>query len=331
MKKGMIFSLLLCVLVCGAFAQLTFNGEAYVGARVDKIFNKDETVDLFHRKKGNPLFNFTASAVRENYGVKLDVDFVGVANNISVNGIYGWAGFMDDALHFSIGQISDSKYISNLDPDDEVFFDQVKGFRVDYKTPIEGLNAGAAFRAEGQLMEDFFKRIILGASYIHPMGNAVVSYDMGNNHRFLFAANYTGMDDLTDAGIEIYGKNLASWESRGYTGELQFREKIGYRIMRPLTVSMLMGQKFFGISDSDVQLFFRPSASYRIMPGLTGFLTLEANTPNYFDTTDFYITPCLEYTLKGTALIYVEYQLKLSEYKRDSYHRFGFGIDIKAF
>ena len=335
MKRAIIASLLLFILAGGAFAQLTFSGEAFVGFQLEKEYDNDEVITATHRDKTLPKFNFVATAARENYGVKLDVDFeASHTDPFSLNGIFGWVDFLDGDLHVSVGQISDAKWVTNLDSDVETFFDDVTGFRVEYKTPLEGLNVGAAFRADGILIEGFdleyfFKTIVLGGSYVTPLFNTVIAYDMGHNAQLLFGFNYTGMDDLTDAGIEFIGRELATFDSEIKDWELTFKEKVGYRVMRPLNVSLLMEQIFYEDADK-LSLFFTPAASYRIMPGLTASLSATLYTTNAFDTANLAIKPCLEYTLKGPALIYVEYELGLEEMKRDN-HRFGFGIDIKAF
>jgi hypothetical protein len=71
--------------------------------------------------------------------------------------------------------------------------------------------------------------------------------------------------------------------------------------------------------------------SYRVISGLTASLNLGISTADYFETQVITLSPCLEYTLKGPAIFYVEYELKLAQYKSGSHHKFGFGIDIKAF
>ncbi|MCL1836616.1 MAG: hypothetical protein FWG46_03615 [Treponema sp.] len=331
MKKAIVVSLLV-FLAGGAFAQITLKGELYAGFEIKSDFNNETKANTSHRKYGDPYINFNVAAQWEDYGLKFDTDVVaGDPFTQRLNGLYGWAGFLDNAIRFSVGKISDSIWITNLDPDREIYFDRITGMRIEYGTPLPGLRIGAAFPAQDFEIEKFAKKIILGASYINPMLNAVVSYDMGNNGQFLFGANYTGIPDLTDAGIEIDARNLATWEAPVLGGSLQLKEKVGYRVMRPLNVSLLMGQKFFGAPESDVELFFQPSASYRLLPALTASLTLKLATPDSFGSTDIHVTPCLEYTLKGMALLYAEYELKLSEYKKDSYHRFGVGIDIKSF
>ena len=340
MKKTVIFALLLYILAASAFAQLSFSGEAYAGFQVEKPFDQDNIVSALHRKEGAPKFEFVATAFRENYGIKFDTTFQ-TTIPFTLNGIYGWVDFLDSTIHLSMGKISDAKWVSSLDADHEIFFDKVTGFRVEYKTPLEGLNVGAAFRAEDINFENMAKRIILGASYVHYLLNAVVAYDMGRNANFLFGFNFTGIDDLTSAGVQLLASNLATWdsESPGYGGEILMNEKVGYRIMRPLTVSLLAEQKIHknpldpSDPDSDLDLLFQLTGSYRILPVLTGSLSIGFGSPNKFNQTNFILKPCVEYSLKGPALFYVEYELNVNDIsdKKQDNHRFGFGIDVKAF
>ncbi|MCL1836450.1 MAG: hypothetical protein FWG46_02755 [Treponema sp.] len=333
MKKAIVFFLLAVVAATGVFAQLTFSGDMYAGFQVEEYFGKDDksVTSLLHRKEGAPKFNFVAAAARETYGVKLDVTFQ-TTNPFNLNGVYAWAGFLENALRLSLGKISDPVWLSSLDADHEEKFDDITGFRVDYKVPyLEGLNLGFAFTVDDFDVEKMFKKIILGASYVCPMFNTVIAYDNGNNARLLFGFNYTGMDDLTSAGIQIKAFNIATWESTVYRGRLELNEKVGYRVIRPLTVSLLMEQVIFGTPNTDPRLSFTVEGSYRIMPNLTGSLGLEIQSADLFNTQIISIHPYFEYTLKGPALLYAEYELSLAEYRSGSFHRFGFGIDIKAF
>ena len=333
MKRAIFASLLLFVLAGSAFAQLTFSGEAFAGFQLEKNHDQDEVISATHRDEGAPKFNFVATAARENYGVKLDVNFQATSDPIALNGIYGWVDFLGGDFRVALGKISDAKWVTNLDTDStEIFWDKITGFRLEYKTPLEGLSVGAAFRADGTddfNLEYFGKTIIFGASYVQPLFNSVIAYDMGHNSQLLFGFNFTGIDDLTDAGIEIVAKELATHNLDIKDWELTFKEKVGYKVMRPLNVSLLLQQTFYDDTDK-LSLFFTPAASYRIMPGLTASLGVTLGTEDAFDTTDLTIRPCLEYTLKGPALIYLQYELELKEMKNDN-HKFGFGIDIKAF
>ena len=340
MKRAIFVLLLLGVLAVGAFAQISFSGEAYAGVMLESPFsetNSKQTVELTHRDEGAPKFNFVAAAARENYGIKLDLTFQ-TTNPISLNGIYGWVNFLDKSLNLTMGQISDGLWVSSLDSDHEETFDEISGFRVDYNVPLlKGLNVGAAFSAEGLTddefnLDKFAKQIMFGASYVHYLFNTVLAYDLGGNTRMLFGFNFTGIDDLTSAGVQMKVSNIATWENRLVGGEIQLFEKLGYRIMRPLNVSLLLGQTFYGKKpDKDTFLLFNLAVSYRLLPNLTAYLSGEISSPDYFETNTYKIKPSLEYTLGGPALLYVEYELELGKYKMDSFHRFGFGMDIKAF
>lgn len=338
MKKAIIVSLLISVLAGGVFAQLTLSGEMYAGIQLEKNFvdDDDAIVSAEHRKEGAPMFNLTATGERENYGAKLDVTFQ-TTNPFSLNGIFAWADFLDNSLRLVLGKISDSVWISSLDADHEYQFDQVTGFRLEYKPTflpdfMEGLCLGFAFSAEDYDAEKFFKKFVFGASYVNPMLNAVFSYDNGNNGRLLLGINYTDIPDLTSAGIQMRILNIASWDSISYYGTLAFNEKIGYRVIRPLTVSLLMEQEFYAEeSKEDPKLSFTVEGAYKILPELTGSLSVGIMTADNFDSVLFTLGPCIEYTLKGPALLYAQYELGVAKYKEDSYHRFGFGIDIKTF
>jgi hypothetical protein len=330
MKRIIIGSFLVLALAGSAFAQLSLSGDAYVGFEMLKNFDADETLTPTHRKEGAPLFNLAAIATRENYGAKLDVSFQS-DNPFTLNGVYGWVGFMDNNLKFTMGMISDPVWVVAVDPDYEKYYDEVTGFRVEYATPLEGLSVGLAFSAENFTFKKFFEKVVMGANYINPMFNAVVAYDVGSNGNLLFGFDYTGIDDLT-AGLQMEATELATFGADIYGGSIGLIEKVGYRVMRPLNVSLLMGQLFYGSPENDKpELFFFPSASYRILPNLTGSLTLGLETNDLFETNVYSIKPCIEFTLKGPAIFYVEYEVRIGEEKSDSSHRFGFGMDIKAF
>ena len=339
MKKTIIVSLLICILAGNVFAQVTFSGEAYAGFQYENSFNGDNIVTADHRKEGAPKFNFQAVAQRADYGIKLDVDFQ-TTNPLTLNGIYGWAYFLDDSIHFTVGKISDGKFVSSLDADHEYEFDSVTGIRVEYRTPfLEGLNLGLAVPAlggEGNYAGDYklermAKKIILGASYVTPLFNTIAAYDLGNNARFLFGFNFTGIDELTSAGIQIRANNLATFDYPVIGGSVQINEKIGYRIMRPLIANLFLSQTFYGEEDKDMALTFNPSVSYKILPNLTGSFSLDVTSTDLFKSQVITFTPCIEYNLKGPALVYAQYDLIIARYKGDSFHRFGLGIDIKAF
>ena len=340
MKRFYIFVFLLFVLSLGVFAQVSFSGDAYVGVEVEKPALWDNTVRMNHREEGAPKFNLAAVAARENYGVKLDLTCQ-TTNPFTINGIYGWAYFWENQIRLTMGKISDGIWVSRLDPDNEIAFDEITGFRAEYKTPLEGLNVGTVFVVNDLNFDKFLKKTRLGASYIQYLFNGLIAYDMGKNASFLAAFNFTGIDDLTDAGVELLATNLATWDSDvpGYIGMMQIKEKVGYRIMRPLNVSLLLGQTIYkhpddpDDPDSNFGMFFKPMVSYRILSDLTASISVEFSTENKFKQTDFTLTPCVEYSLKGPALVYVQYEFNLvdiTDTKQDN-HKFGFGIDIKAF
>ena len=341
MKRAVFVFLLLGILAAGAFAQLTFGGKAYAGIQLEKPFsdtNKKETVSFTHREEGAPKLDFFAIAASEYYGVKLDITYQAVKENpVGLNGLYGWAYSMNKALKLDMGLISDGKWVSSLDADHEETFDEVSGFRVNYSVPsVAGLNFGAAFSAEGLTDEEFdldkfFKQIVFGASYANTMVNTTFAYDLGSNARMLWGLNFTGIDDLTSAGIQMKVSNMATWKNRVYSGEMQLLEKLGYRVVRPFIVSMLFGQTFYGNPDKDTFLLFKPAISYRLQPKLTSYFSYEVSSPDKFKTNTHKIKPGIEYSLGSMGLLYVEYELELAKYEMDSFHRFGFGLDIKAF
>jgi len=341
MKRAAFLFLLFGIIAGGAFAQVTFGGEAFVGIQLETPFsdtNQKETVGLTHRDEGASKLNFFTTASRENYGLKLDLTYqVAAENPVSLNGLYGWARVLDKSMKLTLGQISDGIWVSNLDADHEVTFDEISGLRVDYNVPLlKGLNIGAAFPANGLTDEDFDlekmpKKVIFGASYVHYLFNAVFAYDLGSNTRMLFGFNFTGIDDLTSAGVQMKVSNMATWEDRVYSGEIQLLEKVGYRIIRPLNVSMLFGQTIFGNPDKDVFLLFNLTTSYRLFPKLTAYVSGEISSPDYFETNTYKVKPGLEFSLGGMGLLYMEYELELAKYKTDSFHRFGIGMEIKAF
>ena len=101
--------------------------------------------------------------------------------------------------------------------------------------------------------------------------------------------------------------------------------------MRPLAATLFLSQTFYGEEEKDMALTINPSVSYRILPNLIGSLGLDVSSEDMFKSQTITLTPCIEYSLKGPALLYVQYDLRLAEYKSASFHKFGFGIDIKAF
>ena len=346
MKKVCITLLLVCTMAGLAFAQLTFTGDVYVGFEFLKVFDQEEQITMTPRSESASMFNLGANLTRENYGAKMDLSFVASDNPMSLKRIYGWADFLDNSLRLSVGNSIDAAWVTNLDPDTERFFDEINGFRLNYRTPLTGLSVGVAFRGwdsrRGTPMNitQMGQRIIFGANYIHPMFNAVGAYDMGGNAGFQLGVNYTGMDNLTSAGIQIRAERIASWDHPNDFGQLELFQKVGYRIIRPLTVSLLTGQLIYGTDQREIELSFTPSVSYRIMPGLTASLAGSLRIENNYNLTAFpddktfmlySVTPSIEYALRGPAVLYAEYELNIGKYYSQSYNRFGFGIEIKAF
>ncbi|MCL2382282.1 MAG: hypothetical protein FWC64_11980, partial [Treponema sp.] len=212
----------------------------------------------------------------------------------------------------------------------EQYFDNVRGFRVEYDTPVQGLSVGAAFRAEGQDAEGFGRQMIFGANFFHPMFNAVFAYDLSSDVRTLFGLNFTGIPDLT-AGLQLLAMNLATWDEPLNFGTLDLHQIVGYRVARPLFVYLLLGQSFDGNPDNDyVGMSFTPGVEYRVTQNLTASFSLTLESPDRFTTTNLTLNPLLEYTLTGPAMLYVEYELRLDNMDRAS-HTFGFGVTIRAF
>ena len=339
MKKVIFTIALFCITTGLVFAQITLGGDAYAGVQFEKIFDEDEQITATHRTEGTPVFNIDATVRREIFGIKLDTSFRATETPVSVKGLYGWVDFWDRAIRFSAGIISDPVWVVKLDPRfQEFFFDDVTGFRLEYRTPVQGLSVGIAFRTEDLTAEEFGKRMIFGGSYIHSLFNTVAAYDLGRNGRALFGFNYTGINNLT-AGIQLRGSNFATWDDRMYSGELIIHQKIAYRILRPLEVSLITGQTIYGREDRDIELSFAPGLSYRIQPNLVSSLTAELSRVNntnrrYFPDDDMFIftsvRPSLEYNL-GPAIFYAEYELMLGKYKNQSYNRFGVGVEFNAF
>ena len=337
MKKVIVFALLFSVLTAGAFAQLTFSGTAYVGIQLEIPYDtrEDEIINAHHRTEGLPLFNLVATINRPNHGLRLNTNFRVDDEAVSVEGIYGWVYFLENSLRLTMGRISSPAWIANLDPDNAFYFDKITGFRLEYDTPLPGLTVGAAFRTEGTNLEQVFKRVIFGANYIHPLFNAVFAYNMGSNAHLLFGLNFTGIPDLT-AGIQARVMHLASWDDPGFGGVLELKQRVTYRIMRPLTVSLLMGQTIFAEPRGDwkrrdAELFFTPGVSYTISPGLIASFSTEFRSSDFFDRSRYItLNPSIQYMLGGAAL-YAEYELRLARYWHDSFHRISFGVTITVF
>jgi hypothetical protein len=335
MKKFFIVLTLSAVLVYGAFAQVNFGGSLYTGVQLDIPSEGDESFHMNHRDEGNTRLDLTGSVNKGKFGAKLDTTFTynpaAPENFFRLNGIYGWVNFLkENQLRLSIGKISDAVWVTSLDG--EYQFDEVNGARLEYKTPLKGLSVGVVFDvgsnpAINYTAENLMKQTIWGASYVNPNFNTVVAYDLGSNARTLFGFNFTGIDELSTAGIELLASDMALWDE---SGSIRIDEEVAYRITRPFTAALHLGQVFYGNTDEDVELTFIPGVRYRILPQLTAFLDLEINTKDSFETTNMVITPWLEYSLGGSGLLYLQYSLELPDFK-DPVHTIGFGLDIKAF
>jgi len=342
MKKAILVFLLAGFFSVNAFAELSLSGSVYAGIRFQD-YDTNQSIDAYHREDWNrvPRFDFTATVMRENYGARLDTTFQMAADPegqyLPVNGIYGWVDFSDllgnDSLRLTMGQISSTPWVlPRLHPShSETKFGDIRGFRVEYTTPLQGLSVGAAFRTGGEDLQWTAERIIFGATFIHPLFNAVVAYDLSNNAQALFGFNFTGIPDLT-AGIQLEASRLTTWDHPvyGFPGMLQMHQIVGYRIMRPLNVFLILGQTIHGTSGSDIGLEFIPGVEYRILPNLLASFSLILDSPDHFTTTNLSLNPMIEYTLRGPAVLYAEYLLRLDNMDRAT-HTFGFGITVRAF
>jgi hypothetical protein len=150
---------------------------------------------------------------------------------------------------------------------------------------------------------------------------------MGGNAQAVFGFNFTGVDRLTTAGLELKAGNLALWDKMG---SVIIDEEAAYRIVNDFTAILHLGQTLYGTSGNDPELRFRPGVKYRIVPALTAFLDVEFNSPDMFKTTNLVVHPWVEYSLGGLGLLYLEYQATLPGMKKPA-HLIGFGLDIKAF
>ena len=342
MKKAIIVSLLISVFTGGAFAQLTFSGEVFAGIRLQSDDDERSRFDTYHREDNfsrAPRFDFTATVLRENYGARLDTSFEMPSDGgeLTLNGIYAWVDFYgflgNDLLRLTMGQISSTPWVlPRFHPShSEIKFGDIRGFRVEYTTPIHGLSIGAAFRTDGQDFESFGKEMIIGATYIHPMFNTVIAYDLSENAHLLFGFSFLGIPDLT-VGFQLLAERLASWDDPvyGFPGILQTRYKVGYRVIRPLNVFLIFSQRFHGESGVGPYWEITPGLEYRFLPNLTG--TLSVSLDNYGGSPDNNLTirTGIEHTLRGPAFLYAEYELRLDKMDTAT-HTFGFGITIRAF
>jgi hypothetical protein len=327
MKKIIAVLVLFGVLTGGLFAQVTLGGEFHTGVQLDISSGGDESIAVNHREDGSRIFDLTATVAKDNFGAKLDTSFVKASSDFfTLNGAFGWTYFLDKQIRFTLGDISEAVWVTSLG--NEYCLDDVEGFRLEYRAPfLPGLNVGAAFDAGGYTMEKFAKQIILGANYVHDLFNTVVAYDLGGNANVIFGFNFTGLDQLTSAGIELKGTNLALWDTMGV---LDIEEEVGYQITREFTAILHLGQTLSGNSEDDPELRFRPGVRYRILPPLTAFLDLELDSEDMFKTTKMTAHPWIEYSLGNMGLLYLEYELSLPDMK-DPAHLIGLGMEIKAF
>jgi hypothetical protein len=326
MKKIIAVSVLFGVLTGGLFAQVTLSGTFHTGVEVNIPSDGDESIDINHREKGLKIFDLAATVNKDNFGAKLDTSFAKQSDFFIFNGAFGWAYFLDKQIRLSLGKINDAAWVTTLGH--EYNLDAVEGFRLEYRTPfLPGLNVGAAFEVGGYTMEKFFKQVIFGANYVHAFFNTVAAYDLGGNANVIFGFNFTGFDQLTSAGIELKGTDLALWEKMGV---LLIDEEVGYQVTGELTAILHLGQKLYGKSGSDPGLLFRPGVRYRILPPLTAFLDVEIGSEDAFKTTNMVVHPWVEYSLGNMGLLYLEYELSLPDMKEPA-HLIGLGMEIKAF
>ena len=324
------------VTAAAAFAQVTFSGEIHAGIQLQRPYGEGAEITTMHREYMDPKFAFTATVIRENYGARLDTTFQMTDDpdrHFTLNGIYGWVTFLDNSLRLTMGKISNAAWVTNLDARlPEFRFDnEIRGFRVEYATPIQGLSVGAAFRADSDNLQRFAEQTIFGATFVHPLFATVFAYDLGRDTNALLGFNFTGIPDLT-AGFQLQATNLAIWNDLafGSPGMLRVYYKVGYRVMRPLTVYLIFGQRIFARSDASMEWIITPGVSYRFLPNLTGDFRISLDNYHGSPNNNLTILTALEYTLRGPAIFYVEYELHLENMERAS-HTFGFGITIRAF
>jgi len=350
MKRLLVFLLVCSVAAGAAFAQVAFSGKAYAGIRLEKVDGEeDPKVSPEHRKEGTPVFELSSTVTKEDYGVKADVDYRPVGNTVTVQGVYGWAGFMENSLRLAVGKIKDPLWMANIDASlPEWKFDDVAGFRVDYKTPIDGLSVGMAMAVTAdpnlRSFEDTFKTPVLGASYLSPLFASVFAFDFGNNKRALLGFNFLGDPSIPGltAGIQVQATNLGTWNSFRTMGEVTVYEKAAYVIIRrKLEAQMILGQTFYGRPEfaggreTRNVLEFTPGVSYNITPQMLAKFNFTVKSPDHFWSTDYILNPVFEYTLKGAAVLYAEYDFEIKTTLGDDRnrfnHKFGFGFDFKAF
>ena len=349
MKKLIIFTVLYCVLAASAFAQFTFTGNVYAGVQMEIPYgyNRDgnyhhgdqrNIINPYHRREGAPLFNLVGTFHRPNAGARLDASFQAGQDGgeeVTLNGVYAWFDLRED-LQVTVGRISNPLWVVGLDPDHEWYFDKITGFRFQYATPLPGLSVGAAFRVEGNTERQLFERAILGAIYSHPLFNAVFAYNIGSNGNALLGFNYFGIPDLT-AGIQLRASRLASWDDPGFGGVLEIVQRLGYRILRPMDLTLLTGQIFYAeprgdFERRDTELFFTPGVAYRLRPDLTASFSVEFRSTDLFDESRLItFNPSLMYQFGGGILLYAEYEFRLGKYIHETFHRISVGVNVSIF
>jgi hypothetical protein len=333
MKKIISVVLLFYALAGAAFAELALNGEAYFGIQFEKQeSSEDEQLTTTHRKEGMPMVGLDVVYTDDNFGLKTATVLRAKDDPFTLKGVYGWASFFDYSLDVLIGKINDPKWVVCVDPDTERYYDDILGLRVEYTVPfLEGLSVGFAVPFDKSDLENTGKRIIYGFDYIHPFFTAVGAYQLAYNTRFIFGFDFTGVPDLT-AGFQIQGLKLALWERESFLAELEFYEKIGYNIIQPLTISLLLGQTMYADKKMDVSLSFAPTISYHITPNMLCSLSVAVSSTDMFETIKNVVKPVFEYKIGSYTVLYVQYECDIrNEYDIRTAHRLGIGIDIKSF
>jgi hypothetical protein len=357
MKKALIVLLLAGIAAGGAFAQISFSGEAYMGIQYrnpGSATNPNEAITTEPREPGGTRLDLTVTVGQENYGARLVTR--STPGSILVRGMYGWVDFdslasANDSLRLSMGQFADGIWIIRLDADlPELMGDtRITGFRLTYNTPIQGLSLGTAFRATGHDFQSFGEQIVLGGTFVTPHFSTVFVYDLGFNVSSLFGLNFPsfgfiGLHDLS-FGFKAQALNMAHWGTRwddpstaeGWMGLLRMYQRLGYRIGRSVDVSLIASQYLSDNPDNDyIEMMFGPGLTYRFLPNLVGSLRAMIDSPDHFSTQNLRIRPSLGHTLRGPALFYVQYELLLpdigsSNPMNRAVHTVGFGLEIRAF
>jgi len=100
--------------------------------------------------------------------------------------------------------------------------------------------------------------------------------------------------------------------------------------MRPLNVYLIFGQRHFARSGVGPEWVVTPGVSYRFLPNLTGDFRVSLDNYDGNPNNNLTIVTALEYTLRGPAILYMEYEVNLADMDRAT-HTFGFGITIRTF